>query len=120
MSISYRLDTLILTVDMSSQKKEPPSNKKIAQSIDTTDLDVRLVLAGKFLFVDPWNSIAAAMQMAWCTKEEQASTVNRQIVQRNCDKLKQKPPPPHYVVIGTSSSIMSPLTSSSQSPTKQS
>ena len=101
MSISYRIDTLILTVDMSSQKKEPPSNEKIAHSIETTDIDVRLLLAGKFLFVDPWNSIVAAMQMARCTKEEQASAVKRRIVQINCDKLKQKPPPPHYVAIGT-------------------
>ena len=70
MLISYRLDTLILTVDMSSQKKEPPFNKKIAQSIYTTDLDGILALAGKFLFVAPWNSPAAAMQMARCMKEE--------------------------------------------------
>ena len=68
----------------------------------------------------PWNSTAAAMQMARCTKEEQASTVKRQIIHRNRDKLKQMPPPPHSVAIGTSSSIMSPLTSRSQSPTKQS
>ena len=91
LSISYRLDTLILTVDMSSQKKEPPSNKKIAQSIDTNDLDGRLALAGKFIFVAPLNSTAAAMHMARCNKEEQASTVKRRIVQINCDKLKQKP-----------------------------
>ena len=75
LSISYRLDTLILTVDMSSQKKKPPSNKKIAQSIDTTDIDERLALAGKFLFMYPWNSTASAIQIARCTKEEQASTV---------------------------------------------
>ena len=91
---------------MSSQKKEPLSNKKNAQSIYTTDLDGRLALAGKFLFMAPWNSTSAAMQMAWCMKEEQASTVKRRIVQRNRDKLKQKPPPPHSFAIGTSSSIM--------------
>ena len=105
---------------MSSQKKETPSNKKIALSIEATDIDGRLALAGKFLFMAPWNSTAAAMQMARCTKEEQASTVKRQIIQRNRDKLKQMPPPPHSVAIGTSSYIMSPLTSSLQLPTKQS
>ena len=89
---------------MSSQKKEPPFNKNIAQSIDTTDLDGILALAGKFLFVAPWNSTAAAMQMARCMKEEQASKVKQRIVQRNSDKLKQKPPPPHSVAIVTSSS----------------
>ena len=68
----------------------------------------------------PWNITAAAIQMARCTKEEQASTVKRRNVQRNCNKLKQKPPPPHSVAIGTSSSLMFPLTSSSQSPTKHS
>ena len=73
---------------MSSQKKEPPSNKKIAQSIDTTDSDGRLALAGKFLFVSLWNITAVAMQMARCMKEEQASTVKRRIVQINRDKLK--------------------------------
>ena len=55
---------------MSSQKKDPPFNKNIPQSIDTTDLDVILALAGKFLFVAPWNSPEAAMQMARCMKEE--------------------------------------------------
>ena len=70
LSISYRLDTLILTVGMSSQKKEPLFNKKIVQSIDTTDLDGILALAGKFLFVAPCNITAAAMQMAWRMKEE--------------------------------------------------
>ena len=98
---------------MNSQKKEPPSNKKIAQSIDTTDLDGILALEGKFLFMAPWNSTAAAMQMARCTKEEQAPTVKQRIVQINCDKLKQKPPPPYSVAIVTSYSIISPLTSSS-------
>ena len=46
---------------MSSQKKEPPSNKKIAQSIDTNGLDGRLTLAVKFIFVAPWNSTAVEM-----------------------------------------------------------
>ena len=105
---------------MSSQKKEPPSNKKIVQSIDTTDFDGRLALAGKFIFVAPWNSTSTAIQMDRYTKEEQASTVKRCIVHINCDKLKHNSPPPHYVAIGTASSIMSPLTSSSQSLTKQS
>ena len=99
---------------MSSQKKEPPSNKKTAQSIGTTDPDGRPTLEGRFLFMDPWNITAAEMQMARCKKEKQASTVKRRIVQRNCDKLKQKPPLPHSVAIGTSSSIMSPLISSLQ------
>ena len=118
--ISYRIDTLIITVDMSSKEKKPPSNKKIVQSTDTTDFDGRLALAGNFLFMDHWNNTAAAMQMDRCTKEEQASTVKQRIVHRNRDKLKKKPPPPHSVAIGTSSSIISHLTSSSQSPTKQS
>ena len=87
---------------MSSQKKEPPFNKNIAQSIDATDIDGILELAGKFLFVAPWNSTAAAMHMARCMKEEQASKFKQRIVQKNSDKLKQKPPPPHYVAIGAS------------------
>ena len=73
---------------MSSQKKEPPFNKNIAQSIDTTDLDGILALAGKFLFVAPWNIPAAAIQMAWCMKEAQASKVKQRIVQKNSVKLK--------------------------------
>ena len=75
-------DTIIITVDMSSQKKEPQSNKKNSQSIDTSDIDGRLELAGKFLFVAPWNSTAAAMHMAWCMKEEPQKKSRRLI--KNC------------------------------------